>query len=296
MRQTRWLELLKDYDIDILYHPGKANVVPDALSQKSMGSLVHLEAYQRLLAKEVHRLASLGVRLADSNEGGEGIHKYKTMDFSLGMDDGSTKMYRDLKEVYWWNDMKRNVADFCGKMSKLSASEAQTPKARLVGTKHRDSIVEVGDDQHGLCEFAYNNNYHASIQMAPFEALYGRTCRSRIGLFEIGKVEFIGPDLVHQAIEKVNIIKERLKTALSRQKSHSDVRRKDLEFKDNDWVFLKVSPMKGITRFGKKGKLSPRDVFSAPSVSCIHVKEGVGDPSLIVPIETIEVNEELTYE
>ncbi|XP_070034521.1 uncharacterized protein [Nicotiana tomentosiformis] len=70
LRQRRWLELLKDYDIDILYHPGKANVMAAALSQKSMGSLAHLEAYQRPLAKEVHRLASLGVRLADSSEGG----------------------------------------------------------------------------------------------------------------------------------------------------------------------------------------------------------------------------------
>jgi len=68
--QRRWLELLKDYDIDILYHPGKANVVADALSRKSMGSLAHLEAYQSPLAKEVHRLASLGVRLVDSIEGG----------------------------------------------------------------------------------------------------------------------------------------------------------------------------------------------------------------------------------
>ncbi|XP_070035196.1 uncharacterized protein [Nicotiana tomentosiformis] len=141
LRQRKWLELLKDYDIDMLYHPGKANVVADALSQKSMGSLAHLDAYHRPLAKEVHRLASLGVRLADSSEGGvivqnraesslvvevkekqyddpmlvqlkEGINKHKTMCFSLGMDDGSTKIYHDLKKVYWWNDMKRNVANF----------------------------------------------------------------------------------------------------------------------------------------------------------------------------------------
>ncbi|XP_070046659.1 uncharacterized protein [Nicotiana tomentosiformis] len=70
LRQKRWLELLKDYDIDILYHPGKANVVADALRWKSMGSLAHLEACQRPLAREVHQLASLGVRLVDSSEGG----------------------------------------------------------------------------------------------------------------------------------------------------------------------------------------------------------------------------------
>ncbi|XP_070046531.1 uncharacterized protein [Nicotiana tomentosiformis] len=115
------------------------------------------------------------------------------------------------------------------------------------------------DDHFPLIEFAYNNSYHASILMAPFEALYGRRCRSPIGWFEIGKVELIGPDLVHQAMEKFRINKEGLKTAQSRQKSYSDVRCRDLDFQEDDW---KV----------------------------------VGDPSLIVPVETIEVNEELTYE
>ncbi|XP_070007803.1 uncharacterized protein [Nicotiana sylvestris] len=109
-----------------------------------MGSLAHLEAYQRLLAREVHQLASLGVRLTDSNEGGvivhnraelslvvevkekqfndpllaqlkEGIHKHKTTTFSFGIDDGSTKMYHGLKEVYWWSNMKKEVADFVAK-------------------------------------------------------------------------------------------------------------------------------------------------------------------------------------
>ncbi|XP_070014033.1 uncharacterized protein [Nicotiana sylvestris] len=83
-------------------------------------------------------------------------------------------------------------------------------------------------------------------------------------------------------MEKFKLIKVRLKTAQSRQKSYLDVRRRDLEFKEDDWVFLKVSPMKGIMQFGRKGKLSLRKV--------------VGDPSTIVPVETIEVNEELSYE
>ncbi|XP_070025155.1 uncharacterized protein [Nicotiana sylvestris] len=70
LRQRRWLELLKDYDVDIIYHPGKANVVADALSQCSMGSLAHVEADKRTMMKEVHRLANLGVRLLDSEHGG----------------------------------------------------------------------------------------------------------------------------------------------------------------------------------------------------------------------------------
>ena len=69
------------------------------------------------------------------------------------------------------------------------------------------------DDHLPLIEFAYDNSYHSSIQMAPYEALYGRRCRSPIGWFEVGEAQLIGPDLVHQAMEKVKVILERLKTA-----------------------------------------------------------------------------------
>ncbi|XP_059288073.1 uncharacterized protein LOC132041378, partial [Lycium ferocissimum] len=81
--------------------------------------------------------------------------------------------------------------------------------------------------------------------MSPYEALYGRRCRSLIGWFEPTKVELLGPDSVHEAIEKVNLIVQRLKTAQSRQKSYTDMRRRELEFAVSDKVFLKVSPMKG---------------------------------------------------
>ncbi|MCF6774896.1 transposase family protein [Corynebacterium sp. MC-12] len=114
------------------------------------------------------------------------------------------------------------------------------------------------DEHLPLIEFAYNNSYHSSIGMAPFETFYGRHYRSLVGWFEVGEMALLGPDLVMEALEKVRLIRERLKTALSRQKSYSNVRRRDLEFKVGDWVYLKVSPMKGVVRFGKKGKLSPR--------------------------------------
>ncbi|XP_075111388.1 uncharacterized protein LOC142181771 [Nicotiana tabacum] len=120
LRQRRWFELLKDYDVDILYHPRKANVVADALSRRSMGILAHVEEDKRTMMKEVHRLANLGVRLLDSEDGGvvlqnraesslvaeakenqfsdpyllqlkEGIHKHKTMAFEQGGDDGTLR-------------------------------------------------------------------------------------------------------------------------------------------------------------------------------------------------------------
>ena len=98
------------------------------------------------------------------------------------------------------------------------------------------------DDHLPLIEFSYNNSYHSSIQMAPYGALYGRRCRSPIGWFEVGETELMGPDFVHQVMEKVKVIQERLKMAQSHQKSYTDVRRMALKFEVDDWVYLKVSP------------------------------------------------------
>ncbi|KAF3667545.1 hypothetical protein FXO37_09980 [Capsicum annuum] len=96
--------------------------------------------------------------------------------------------------------------------------------------------------------------------MALFEALYGRRCRSLIGWFEVGEAAVVGPDLVFDTLEKVQLIRERLKTVQSRQKSYADLHRKNLEFEIGDFMYLKISPMKGVKRFGKKRKLSPRYV------------------------------------
>ena len=107
-------------------------------------------------------------------------------------------------------------------------------------------------------EFAYNNSYHASIEMAPFEALYGRTCRTPMCWDEVGERKLVGPELVHITSEKVKVICDNLKKARDRQKSYADNRRRDLQFEIGDRVFLKISPWKGVLRFRKRDKLSPR--------------------------------------
>ncbi|GJT23854.1 putative reverse transcriptase domain-containing protein [Tanacetum coccineum] len=111
-----------------------------------------------------------------------------------------------------------------------------------------------------LVEFSYNNSYHSSVQCAPFKALYGRKCRSPILWAEVGEGQLIGHDLVQETTEKISQIKDRLKVARDRQKSYADKRRKPLEFSVGDYVLLKVSPWKGVVRFGKKGKLAHRFV------------------------------------
>ena len=109
-----------------------------------------------------------------------------------------------------------------------------------------------------LVEFAYNNSYQASIQMAPYEALYGRPCRSSICWTEVGESSIIGPNMIRDTSKKVSLIRQRLLMAQSRQKSYADVRRRPLEFEVGDHVFLKVMPKRGVVRFDKRGKLSPR--------------------------------------
>jgi hypothetical protein len=109
-----------------------------------------------------------------------------------------------------------------------------------------------------LAEFAYNNSYQSSLRMAPFEALYGRRCRTPLNWSQPGEREVFRPDLVTKAERKVRPIRKNLEATQARKKSYHDKRRKPLQFEVGDFVYLKVSPTKGVQRFGIKGKLAPR--------------------------------------
>jgi hypothetical protein len=109
-----------------------------------------------------------------------------------------------------------------------------------------------------LAEFSYNNSYETSIKMAPFEALYSRRCRTPLSWSQIGEHKIFGPDLIIEAEDKVKIIQNNLKAAQSRQKSYADIRRRPLQFQNRDFIYFRVSPTRGIQRFGVKGKLAPR--------------------------------------
>ena len=114
------------------------------------------------------------------------------------------------------------------------------------------------DDHLHLVEFSYNNSYQASIQMAPYETLYERKCRSHICWDDIREMKLLGPDLILQTVEKVAKIKKYRKTAQDRQKKWGDAKRRPFEFVVGDHAFLKISPTQGVIRFGCSGKLSPR--------------------------------------
>ncbi|XP_070046293.1 uncharacterized protein [Nicotiana tomentosiformis] len=155
--------------------------------------------------------------------------------------------------------------------------------------------------------------------MAPYEALYSRRCHSPIGWFEAGETNLLGPDLVQEAMNKVQLIRQRLLTAQSRQKSYADKRRRDLVFTIRDEVFLRVSPMKGMMRFGKRGKLNPRFIGPyeildrvgtvayrlalPPELSFIHpvfhismLTKCISDSSQVLEAPAIPLDEKLSYE
>jgi hypothetical protein len=113
------------------------------------------------------------------------------------------------------------------------------------------------DDCLSVAQFSYNNSYQESIKMAPFEALYGRRCRTPLNWSEPGERWFFRPDLVKEMEEKVQWIRHNLKEAQARQKNYADKRRRALVFQAGDHVYLKVSPMKGVSQFRVKRKLAP---------------------------------------
>jgi hypothetical protein len=110
-----------------------------------------------------------------------------------------------------------------------------------------------------LAEFAYNNSYQESINMAPFEALYGRKYRTPLNWVKLGERRYYGIDFVEETGKKVHIIQQNMRAAQSRQKSYADIRRRPLVFEVGDYVYLKVTPMKK-KRFGVRRKLAARFV------------------------------------
>ena len=154
----------------------------------------------------------------------------------------------------------------------------------------RDCVLDLSgswDRYIPLMEFAYNNSYQSSISMAPYEALYGRRYRTPMCWTVLNEHKIIGPNLVKDIEEKVQIIQQRLKASCDRQRSYANLKRKDIEFEVGDKVFLKVSPWKKILRFGRKGKLRPR--FIGPYE--ILEKVGLVAYRLALPLELAKLHD-----
>ncbi|GKA00584.1 reverse transcriptase domain-containing protein, partial [Tanacetum coccineum] len=395
MRQRRWIELLSDYDCEIRYHPGKANVVADALSRKErIGNIYEKEAVkvENIEAEDIEGMLKKLEARADGTlcldnrswlpcyGDMRSLIMHESHKSKYSIHPGSDKMYHDLKMLYWWPNMKADIAtyvskcltcakvkaehqrpsgllvqpdipewkwekitmDFITKLPKTAAGydsiwvivDRLTKSAHFLPMKEIDSTeklmrlymkeivarhgipvsiisdrdshftsrvwqslhkalgtqldlstayhpqtdgqsertiqtledmlracvidFENGWDRHlPLVEFSYNNSYHTSIKVAPFESLYGKKCRSPICWAEVGEAQPTGPEIIHKTTEKILNIKDRMQAARDRQKSYADMRRMLLEFEVGDKVMLKVAPWKGVMQFRKRGKLNP---------------------------------------
>nr|CAH66143.1 OSIGBa0114M03.1 [Oryza sativa] len=420
MTQRRWLELIKDYDIGIHYHPGKANVVADALSRKGYCNTTEGRQLPLELCKEFERL-NLGivsidfvaaleakptlidqVREAQINDPDiqeikKNMRRGKAIGFledeqgtrvkaehqkpagllqplkipewkweEIGMDfitglprtssghdsiwvivDRLTKVahFIPVKTTYSGSRLaelymarivclhgvpKKIVSDrgsqftsnFWKKLqeemgSKLNFSTAYHPQTdgqtervnQILEDMLRACVLDFGgswDKNLPYAEFSYNNSYQASLQMAPYEALYGRKCRTPLLWDQTGERQVFGTDILREAEEK------------SRHKSYTDNRRRDLSFEEGDYVYLRVTPLRGVHRFHTKGKLAPRFVGPYKIVSrrgevayqlelpqslagvhnVFHVsqlKKCLRVPTEEANLEQIEVQEDLTY-
>ncbi|WVZ80611.1 hypothetical protein U9M48_028070 [Paspalum notatum var. saurae] len=195
----------------------------------------------------------------------------------FAMHPGSNKMYQDLKQKFWWTRMKREITEYVSECDVCQRIKADYLKPAgmlqplaLPAWKwediHMDFIVDLPRTQKGYDSIWVIIDYFTksahfipkSLEMAPFEALYGRRCRTPLNWSEPGERVTFGPNLVTQAEEQVKLIHSNLKRAQSRQKSYSDKRRRPLVFEVGDHVYFRVSPMKGVHHFGVKGKLAPR--------------------------------------
>ena len=168
-------------------------------------------------------------------------------------------------------------------------------------------------------EFASNNSYPASIGMVPYEALYGRKSRTPVCWDKVGERKLVGLEIVQVTCDKIKVMRDRLKIAQNRQKSYANNCRRDLKFEVGDMVFLRISPWRGVLRFGKRGKLSPRYIgpykiveriggvayrLKFPSdLDHIHdvlhvsmLRKYIPDPSHALTEQPVEIQENLMYE
>nr|GEY51047.1 putative reverse transcriptase domain-containing protein [Tanacetum cinerariifolium] len=257
-------ELFSDYDYEIRYHPGKANVVADALSRKDRVKPKRVRAINMTLQ------SSIKDKILAAQK--EAVDEFlqdcrKSMQEALGTRLDMSTAYHPLTD----GQIERTI---------------QTSEDML-----RACVLDFGGswDVHlPLVEFSHTNSYHSSVRCALFEALYGRKGRSPIMWAEIGEGQLIGPELVQETTKKILHIKDKLKDARDYQKSHADKRMKPLEFSVGDYILLKVPRSYRLDL--PKELDGVHDIFHVS-----NLKKCLADPTPQVPLDEIQVDAKLNF-
>ncbi|GKC66442.1 putative reverse transcriptase domain-containing protein, partial [Tanacetum coccineum] len=297
MRQRRWIELFSDYECEIHYHPGKANMAADALSRKERVKPKRVRVMAMTIQSGVKGmiLAAQGEAFNQENVLAEKLH---------GLDQ---QMERKEDESF---------------LRYLSENEIESPwilSVNFQGQSSEYDVIWVMEWNSGDNQLRFRWMIYLMVLADAAESVSDAIrFKSHVIWAEIRGSSLIGPELVQEATDKEVLIKEKLKAARDRQKRYADNRHKPLEFEVGDRVMLKVSPWKGVVRFGKKGKLAPRYVgpFEIPErigpvayqlrlpeeLSGVHdmfhmsnLKKCLADASLHVSLNEIMVDKTLRF-
>ncbi|GJZ46821.1 putative reverse transcriptase domain-containing protein [Tanacetum coccineum] len=312
MRQRRWLELLSDYDCDIRYHPGKENVVADALSRKerieplrvrALVMTIGLNLPKRILEAQIE--AQKPENLVNEDVGGMIIKDKPPRE----------NWNHESMELYVkWQEILTSLGD-CGSTTKFGSLLPIRENEPL--DKMAKALPWIIVARHGIpasiiydCDGRFTSNFWKSFQKAlgtnismstsyhpetdgqserTIQTLedmlracviyFGKVCWT-----EDGEAQLTGLELIQKTTEKIILIKQRMQAAQDRQKSYANKKQKPMEYKAGDRVMLKFLPWKGVVRFGKRGKLNPR-----------YVGPFKADEPLVMPLEGIHVDDKLQF-
>ncbi|GJR20482.1 putative reverse transcriptase domain-containing protein [Tanacetum coccineum] len=313
MRQRRWLELLSDYDCEIRYHPGKANVVADALSRKERLKPLRVRALVLTIS------LNLPVQILEAQVEARKEENYETEDLCVNSIQYilNRQMCQDLKKLYWWPNMKAEIATYDSRFAShlwISLNKALGTQLDMSTAYHpqtdgqSERTIQTLKDMLRVCMMDFGNGWYRHLPLV----------ESPICWAEVGDAQLTGPEIIHETTEKIIQIKKRIQAARDRQNNYADRRRKPLEFEVGDKVMLKVSPSNGVICFGKRGKLNLRYIGPFRIISKVgtlayrlelpeqlrrvhstfhvsNMKKCFVDEPLAIPLDEIQIDDKLHF-